>query len=289
MSIRRNAPETWSIQEVARASGVTARTLRYYDQIGLLKAARFAVSGHRVYERGQLLRLQQILVLRELGVDLGTIREVVDATADPVDALADHHRRLLAERDRLARVAATVTATLHRLQEERDMSAEDLFEGMSPERASYLAGLPRKRVAAGALFGDAEGRTLLVAPTYKPYWQLPGGVADADESPLAAATRAVRRELGLDTRLGRLLVLDWVGPSSNRIEGLLFVYDGGTLTPEQRRSVVLPPDELEDWAWCDDDELRTRLPVHMLPRIRTALRARASGVTAYLENGTEAA
>ncbi|WP_193045390.1 MerR family transcriptional regulator [Mycolicibacterium baixiangningiae] len=280
---------SWSIQEVARASGVTARTLRYYDEIGLLTPARVGSNGHRIYERAQLLRLQQILLLRELGVDLATIREVVDAATDPAEALTDHHRGLLAERDRLDRVAATVAATLHQLQEGHEMTAENLFEGMSPERANYLAGLPKKRVAAGALFDDGKGRTLLVAPTYKPYWQLPGGVADADESPWAAATRAVRRELGLDITLGRLLVLDWVEPSPSRIEGLLFVYDGGTLTSEQHQSVVLPPDELAAWAWCASDELPTRLPEHMLARIQTARSAQATGATTYLENGAVAA
>lgn len=280
---------TWSIREVALASGVTTRTLRYYHEIGLLAPARFGGNGHRIYERAQLLRLQQILLLRELDVDLATIRTVVDAAQDPSQALERHHRDLLAERDRLGRVAATVAATLHQLQEGSTMSAENLFDGMSPQRANYLAGLPKKRVAAGALFGDENSRTLLVAPTYKPYWQLPGGVADADESPRAAATRAVRRELGLDVRLGRLLVIDWVPPSPARIEGVLFVYDGGTLTREQAQSVVLPPEELNDWAWCDGDELPARLPEHTLPRVQTAIRARASGATLYLENGAVAA
>jgi DNA-binding transcriptional MerR regulator/ADP-ribose pyrophosphatase YjhB (NUDIX family) len=277
---------SWSIQEVARASGVTARTLRYYDEIELLAPARVGSNGHRVYERAQLLRLHQILLLRELDVDLATIREVVDATTDPAEALSNHHRDLLAERDRLDRVAATVAATLHHIQEGHEMTAKNLFEGMSPERANYLARLPKKRVAAGALLADAEGRTLLVAPTYKPYWQLPGGVAAADESPLEAATRAVRRELGLDVTLGRLLVVDWVGPSATRIEGLLFIYDGGTLAPKQSDTVVLPPEELKEWAWCSSDELPDRLPDVMLPRIQAALHARNCAATNYLERGT---
>ena len=277
---------SWSIQEVARASGVTARTLRYYDEIGLLAPASVGSNGHRVYERAQLLRLQQILLLRDLDVDLATIRGVVDVATDPVEALSNHHRGLLAERDRLDRVAATVAATLHQVQEGHEMTAENLFEGMSAERANYLTGLPKKRVAAGAIFADGEGRTLLVAPTYKPYWQLPGGVAAADESPLSAATRAVRRELGLDVTLGQLLVVDWVGPSANRIEGLLFVYDGGTLAPEQSDTVVLPLEELKGWAWCSSDELPDRLPDVTLPRIQAALHARSCGATNYLERGT---
>ncbi|MGU3654517.1 MerR family transcriptional regulator [Mycolicibacterium sp. A43C] len=279
---------SWSIQEVARASGITARTLRYYDEIGLLAPARIGNNGHRMYERPQLLRLQQILLLRELDVDLATIREVVDAGTDLTAALEGHHRDLLAQRERLDRIAATVTATLHHLREGNEMTAETLFEGMSPERANYLVGLPRKRVAAGALFADGQGRILLVAPTYKRYWQLPGGVADADESPLAAAIRACQRELGLDVALGRLLVVDWVQPSANKIEGLLFVYDGGTLTREQSDAIVLPSVELDQWAWCGSEQLPQRLPQFMLLRIQAAIRAQASKGVVYLENGVPA-
>ena len=62
---------TWSIQQVARVSGVTARTLRYYDEIGLLRPDSLGSNGYRYYERQQLSRLHQILLLRELGLDLG--------------------------------------------------------------------------------------------------------------------------------------------------------------------------------------------------------------------------
>lgn len=132
---------SWSVQEVARASGVTARTPRYSDEIGLLAPVRVGSNGHRVYERAQLLRLQQIRLLRELDVGLATIRELVDAATEPAEALSDHHRGLLAERDRLDRVAETVAATLHQVKEGAEMTAENLFEGMSPGRANYLAGL----------------------------------------------------------------------------------------------------------------------------------------------------
>ncbi|OUS97348.1 MerR family transcriptional regulator [Rhodococcus sp. NCIMB 12038] len=276
---------SWSIQQVARVSGVTARTLRYYDEIGLLSPADVGANGYRYYEQEQLLRLQQILLLRELGLDLATIGGVVDAQHDPVDALRGHHRRLLDERTRLDRLAATVDITIRNLEEGTDMPAETMFESMTPERAEYLGGLPKKRIAAGALFTDDRGRTLLVEPTYKPYWQLPGGVVKADESPLAATARAIRYELGLPVQPGRLLVTDWVAPSPNRIEGLLFIYDAGVLTSDQSAAIVLPQAELRSWAWCTDDELEHRLPEHMLRRTRKALQARVDDTTLYLENG----
>jgi 8-oxo-dGTP pyrophosphatase MutT (NUDIX family) len=61
-------------------------------------------------------------------------------------------------------------------------------------------------MAAGILFRDSRGRVLLVEPSYKPNWEIPGGVVEADESPWAAATRELSEELGWDRPLGRLLV-----------------------------------------------------------------------------------
>ena len=104
---------------------------------------------------------------------------------------------------------------------------------------------------------------------------------------MAAATREVRRELGLPVSLHRLLVVDWVAPREGAsIEGLLFVYDAPTLSHEQIDAISVPTDELEGCAWCDDRQLRERLPAHMLRRITAALRARTDGETLYLENGS---
>lgn len=125
---------TWSIQQVARLSGVTARTLRYYDQIGLLHPAWVGAGGLRHYGQEQLLRLQQILLLRELDLDLAAIRAVVDGTCDRLEALRAHHERLLAERGRLDRLAATVAATITHLERGTDMPAEQMFEGFRFDR-----------------------------------------------------------------------------------------------------------------------------------------------------------
>src|ERR1700685_2203694 len=74
----------------------------------------------------------------------------------------------------------------------------------------YVASLARKRMAATAFFRDEEGRVLVVNPVYKPTWDLPGGAAEADESPHAACRREVAEELGLDRPPGRVLAVDWV-------------------------------------------------------------------------------
>jgi DNA-binding transcriptional MerR regulator len=131
----------WSIAEVARMSGVTSRTLRHYHAIGLLPPAYVQASGQRFYETGQLLRLQQILLLRELGVGLGEIAAAVGSGPDTVTALRRHHAQLLAERERLARLAGTVARTITELEGNTSMTAarinrpENLFEGFNP--ASY--------------------------------------------------------------------------------------------------------------------------------------------------------
>jgi DNA-binding transcriptional MerR regulator len=124
----------WSIVEVARMSGVTARTLRHYDEIGLLTPAGTAGNGYRQYGRHELLRLQRILVLRALGLGLADIAAVLDRERDEVSAMREHHERLVAERDRLARMAETVARTLDELENGRSSTMtinrpEDLFEG----------------------------------------------------------------------------------------------------------------------------------------------------------------
>jgi 8-oxo-dGTP diphosphatase len=71
----------------------------------------------------------------------------------------------------------------------------------------YTARLPMKRMAAGGLFLNADHHLLIVKPIYREGWQVPGGIVNADESPLTACRREVREELGIDVDLGRLLSL----------------------------------------------------------------------------------
>lgn len=131
-------------------SGVTARTLRHYDEVGLLPPARIGSNGHRYYEEHQLLRLQQILVLRALGVGLPEVGRILAEQVDEVDALRGHHRRLLAERDRLDALAGTVSRTIADLEQSRKDGnpmtvnrPENLFEGIQPSQyQESLHGFP---------------------------------------------------------------------------------------------------------------------------------------------------
>ncbi|GAA2728915.1 MerR family transcriptional regulator [Cellulomonas aerilata] len=123
--------DAWTIGEVARLAGVTTRTLRHYDAVGLLRPTGVAAGGRRLYGRTELLHLQQVLVLRELGVDLATVAEILADGDDVVRRrrLREHHARLLAERDRFDRLARTVESTLRSLEGGIEMAAKDLYAG----------------------------------------------------------------------------------------------------------------------------------------------------------------
>ncbi|MFE5475875.1 MerR family transcriptional regulator [Nocardia sp. NPDC056541] len=137
----------WSVAEIARMSGVTPRTLRYYDEIGLLPPAGIRSNGYRVYEQEQLLRLQQILVLRELDMPLDAIAAILDGQTDHVQALREHHAKVTHKRDRLARVAHTLARTIEELETQNGTVVvteinrpENLFEGFDPNRYEAVRG-----------------------------------------------------------------------------------------------------------------------------------------------------
>lgn len=116
--------------ELARLAGVSARTLRYYDRIGLLKPARVTASGYRLYGSREVDLLQQILFYRELGVPLDQIKAIVhDPRFDAVEALKGHYRQLLQQRARLDLLIATVAATIAAKEGEIPMSDAEKFVG----------------------------------------------------------------------------------------------------------------------------------------------------------------
>lgn len=143
----------------------------------------------------------------------------------------------------------------------------------------------RKRVAAKVIIQDDVKRLLLVDPTYKPDWDLPGGMAEANEPPLHAARREVREELGLEVALGDLLVVDWAAPHGPWDDTLVFIFDGGVLRPNQV-SVLRPLDpELASVAFFPREEAKTVLRPYVWRRVEYALRALSGGRVRYLHDG----
>ena len=122
------------IAEVARSAGVSSRTLRHYDAIGLLPATAVGDGGLRRYDDRALVRLQRILLLRGLGLGLPEIRRVLDGEQDDVTALTAHVAWLERERDRLARQLAAVRTTITRIEKGEDMNATDTFDGFDQTR-----------------------------------------------------------------------------------------------------------------------------------------------------------
>lgn len=119
------------IARVARLSGTTSRTLRHYDDIGLLTPAWTGPDGRRHYGDDELVRLQHILVLRSLGTSLERIRRIVDTDSDAtrIAQLRDHLDGLRAERDRYDRLIATVTTTIDSLEKGTPMNTDTMFDG----------------------------------------------------------------------------------------------------------------------------------------------------------------
>ncbi|MEZ3161409.1 MerR family transcriptional regulator [Microbacterium sp. BWT-B31] len=119
----------WSIQQIARLTGTTSRTLRHYDDIGLLPPARVASNGYRHYDEASLVRLQRILLLRDLGLGLPQIAGVLDRDESEAHALETHLAWLRQEQERLARQIASVASTITTLREGGPLMAEKMFDG----------------------------------------------------------------------------------------------------------------------------------------------------------------
>ena len=120
----------WSIQEIARLAGTTSRTLRHYDDIGLLAPSRIAHNGYRHYDQAALVRLQRILLLRELGLGLTQIGEVLSREgAHEASALETHLAYLREEQIRLTRQIASVETTINALKAGESLMAENMFDG----------------------------------------------------------------------------------------------------------------------------------------------------------------
>ncbi|PSK71481.1 MerR family transcriptional regulator [Streptomyces sp. CS149] len=119
----------WSIQEIARQAGTTSRTLRHYGDLGLLAPSRIGSNGYRYYDQDALVRLQRILLLRELGLSLPAIKGVLEGQRDTAVALRAHLRLLEQEQARIGRQIASVRTTLHKTQEGMELMAAEVFDG----------------------------------------------------------------------------------------------------------------------------------------------------------------
>ncbi|MBI4100054.1 NUDIX hydrolase [Candidatus Microgenomates bacterium] len=160
---------------------------------------------------------------------------------------------------------------------------------MTPD-ATYYQSLPKKRMAAAALFVNDKNEVLLVKPTYKTHWEIPGGVVEENESPRNAVIREVKEELGLTLTNPEFLCIDYAIASGPKDESLQFVFFGGNLDQKTESKIKLQQKELSEYKFVQlakakaltiNREVHTSFP----DRIEQALRALQKRKAVYLEDG----
>ncbi len=120
----------YTVQKLGKLAGISTRTLRYYDEIGLLKPARINSSGYRIYGKQEVVKLQQILFYRELGMNLEGITDIIQSPCfDYTLALKEHREKLLAKREQLNTLIANVEKTIAESEGSLVMTDKEKFEG----------------------------------------------------------------------------------------------------------------------------------------------------------------
>ncbi|MFF5538703.1 NUDIX domain-containing protein [Streptomyces cinerochromogenes] len=118
--------------------------------------------------------------------------------------------------------------------------------------------------SAAALFCNEDSEVLIVNPTYKDYWNLPGGGVDIDrgETPYDAVVREVREELGITPPIGRLLAHAWITGAGKEAK-VLYIFDGGILSREDQEAITLQTSELSEYRFCHPEEEPGLIPPHL--------------------------
>jgi 8-oxo-dGTP diphosphatase len=145
------------------------------------------------------------------------------------------------------------------------------------------AGVPRIPASAGALIFDADGRLLILKPTYKKGWTVPGGQIEADgESPWEACKRETLEECGLEIERGRLVCVDFLRPRPNRPGGVRFLFDCGAFSDETLRALRLQQAEIEEHRLVELADAGALLSGPLRRRVSASL---GSNRCVYLEEG----
>lgn len=125
----------YTVKELAKLSGVSVRTLHFYDEIGILKPAYLGENGYRYYEEAELLRLQQILFFRELDFELKQIQQILGRSDySQIAALSTHRNVLKKQGDRIQGLIKTIDKTIDHLKGVKKMSNQEIYQGFSKEK-----------------------------------------------------------------------------------------------------------------------------------------------------------
>jgi len=168
----------YRVNQLARISGVSVRTLHFYDDIGLLKPSYVGANGYRFYEETQLLKLQQILFYRELGFELKQIQKVLaQPQFNRIDALESHRKVLRNNISRTRKLILTIDKTIEHLKGRKKMKTQDMFAGFSAEQQTKHEEYLINRFGSGIKKGIEQSKAKVKNWT-KEDWQKSGMVFD---------------------------------------------------------------------------------------------------------------
>ena len=131
---------------------------------------------------------------------------------------------------------------------------------------------------------DEQGRVLLVKPTYKPGWEIPGGIVELNESPKQCCQREVQEEIGLERKIGELLAVDYNSQTNEKTESLMFIFNGGVLSPQDIEMIQLRNDELSGFGFFTTEDLSVEMTGSLRKRVLAAWQQICKGNGIYLEN-----
>ena len=140
-------------------------------------------------------------------------------------------------------------------------------------------------MASGALIFDESGKLLLVNPTYRDKWLIPGGMVEQNESPIVACQREIQEELGLTIPIQHLLNLEYAPSGHEGTEAMHFVFDGGVLKETDIDRISLCSKELSSYQFVATDNLDRFLPDALCNRVKYALLSKQNSRMSYLEGG----
>jgi 8-oxo-dGTP diphosphatase len=153
---------------------------------------------------------------------------------------------------------------------------------MNPLAGGSPSGIPKIPASAGALIFDAAGRLLILKPSYKKGWTIPGGQIEPNESPWEACQRETLEECALEIERGRLVCVDFLRPKPNRLGGVRFLFNCGSFSDERLGAIKLQVTEIEEHRLVKLSRASALLSGPLRRRVSASV---ASGRFVYLEDG----
>jgi len=139
-------------------------------------------------------------------------------------------------------------------------------------------------MGSGALFFDETDKFLIVKPTYKSTWEIPGGGIAEGESPINAMKREIKEELGFDVVEAKLLCVEYIPNDDDKGDRVQFIFDGGVLTKDQIKTIQLQIEELSEYKFVSVEESLKLLGEKLHQRVPAATQARTEKRIIYLES-----